>query len=328
MWWATVSALVLVGVAAYFRVIEGEPLSYLYGYELVTNVALAAAAIVLGVAVRLGREARFASARIRAFAESEERHLARERMRGERMGIARDLHDTIGHQLAVASLHTGVAAEAIGRNEADAREALMRVRDATTGALQELRRTVKLLRSDAAEYDGQRAAVAKAVASASPEAAPGLAALDQVLESARSAGLQARLTGVPAGDRASAAQEAAVFRIVQEAITNVIRHADASRVAVGVTEEDGKLVVRIADDGTGASQVSEGAGIRGMRERVELLGGCFTAGSDSGEGRTAWESETTENRAPGAAAQAGTSGESTAGFAVEARLPLEGAETP
>ncbi|WP_084344945.1 histidine kinase dimerization/phosphoacceptor domain-containing protein, partial [Microbacterium resistens] len=144
--WAIGSGAVLLAVASYFRLDGSEPEAALNGYTFVTELALAAAAIALGVAVRLTREARERTALIAELTAAEEAHAAEARMQEERMGMARDLHDTIGHTLSVAALHAGVAAEAT--DSGAARAAIAQARAATSEALQELRRTVKVLRAD------------------------------------------------------------------------------------------------------------------------------------------------------------------------------------
>src|SRR5699024_4117795 len=115
-------------------------------YGFVTELALAAAAIALGSVVRLVRHTRAQAAHIAALTAAEQARAAASRMQVQRMRIARDLHDTIGHTLSVAALHTSVAAEA--RDPEEAAAALERVRSATSEALRELRGTVKVLRDE------------------------------------------------------------------------------------------------------------------------------------------------------------------------------------
>ncbi|WP_157007982.1 sensor histidine kinase [Agromyces laixinhei] len=261
--WAVGAAAVLIAVASFFRMDGSEPAGQLNGYTFVTELALAAAAIALGAAVRLTREARERSAQIADLTAAEEAHAADARMHAERVRIARDLHDTIGHTLSVASLHAGVAAEATGRDDEAARTALDRVRAAMSDALRELRRTVKVLRDD----------------TATPMPVLGLAALDPLFAAAREAGLHVETELDVASDALSPAVDATAYRTVQEALTNVLRHADATTVHVTARAEHGLLALRIVDDGRGsaASGSGTGAGIRGMRERVALLGGTVTA---------------------------------------------------
>lgn len=277
-WWAAIGAAVLIAVASVYRMDGTEPASALNGYTFMTEVTLAAAAIALGTAVRLTREARERSRLIAELTAAEEAHAADARLHEERMRMARDLHDTIGHTLSVAALHAGVAAEAT--DAAASTQALDQVRAATSDALRELRRTVKILRSDR-----------------TPEPAPvlGLASADDLLAVARDAGLRVFTEIAVPSDALSPSVDATAYRIVQESVTNVLRHADARTLRVRMRVVDGILSLEVSDDGSaGHNPHREGSGIRGMRERAELLGGSLAA-----------------HPAPG-------------GFVVSARLPVDG----
>jgi signal transduction histidine kinase len=262
--WAIGAGVTLVGVATYYRTVGNTPEEALAPYDLVTNVALVAAAVALGVAVRLSREARV-----------HEAHAAEQRLQAERLRIARDLHDVVGHNLSVIALHSGVAAEAVGRDDDAARGALEHVRAATSGTLHELRSTVRLLR-------GSASGLAAGTADVAPT---GVAGVDALAASARAAGLAVDVElDVPPG-LLDGAIDAAAYRIVQESLTNVLRHAAATRVAVSVRVTDGRLVLRVSDDGRGAGLgLVPGSGISGMRERVALLGGTLTTRDDPGGG--------------------------------------------
>lgn len=262
--WAIGAAAVLLAVATIFRLIDSEPDASLQGYTFVTELALAAASIALGAAVRLAREARARTEQVAELTAAEEAHAADARMQAERMQIARDLHDTIGHTLSVASLHAGVAAEAT--DAAASRAALDQVRAASSEALRELRRTVKVLRAGQA---------------AEPEPVLGIASLEPVFAAARSAGLRVEVELSVPSDALSRSVDAAAYRIVQESLTNVLGHARARTVRVTARVIDGILSLSIVDDGRAPASTpsarSVGAGIRGMRERTELLGGSLSA---------------------------------------------------
>lgn len=273
--WAVGTGGVLVAVATYFRLTDDDPDAYLTAYDLVTNLALTAAAVALGVAVRLAREARARTEQVRALTAAEEAHAAAERLQDERLRIARDLHDTLGHTLSVVSLHSGVAAEAVGRDDDAARDALAHVRDATSGTLAELRATVKVLRAppSAPAPDGATVDVA-------PRGSLGLAGIDTLVEPATAAGLVVDVAvDVPPGTLSDTI-DAAAYRVVQESLTNVLRHSGASRARVVADVDDGRLHLTVSDDGHGAAgaSTSSGTGIAGMRERVALLGGTLSAG--------------------------------------------------
>lgn len=266
---AVLGAAVLITVSSFFRFDDLDQRAQITGYDFVTELALAAAAIALGSVVRLVRQIRAQSARIAALTAAEQTRIAAARMQSERVQIARDLHDTIGHTLSVASLHTSVAAEA--EDPDDRMAALERVRDATSEALRELRRTVRVLREETA---GE--------ATPGPASALGLASVSAVIDAARVAGVD---VGVAVDLDPSALPrpvDAAAFRIVQESMTNMLRHSGASSAHVSAQVIGDELLVRIVDDGHGGSTDPElGAGICGMRERAGLLGGSLGAGPTS-----------------------------------------------
>ncbi|MCS4592337.1 sensor histidine kinase [Brevibacterium sediminis] len=269
--WAVLGAAVLIAVSTFYRFDDLDPRAQLTGYGFVTELALAAAAIALGSVVRLVRETRTQSARIAALTTAEESRAAEARMHSERVRIARDLHDTIGHTLSVASLHTSVAAEAVDPDDRGA--ALERVRGATSEALRELRRTVKVLREESA-----------GATDPGPASALGLASISSVIESARAAGLDVTVDLDVDPARLPRAVDAAAFRIVQESVTNVLRHSGASAARISGQVHGDELIMRIRDDGHGgAADTVAGAGIRGMSERAGLLGGRLGAGAN-GEG--------------------------------------------
>ncbi|HEV6954210.1 MAG TPA: sensor histidine kinase [Promicromonospora sp.] len=258
--WAVGGGVVLVAVATYYRVTGDDAEEYLTPYDLVTNIALVAAAIALGVAVRLSREARQHEARA-----------AEQRLQAERLRIARDLHDMVGHNLSVIALHSNVAAEAVGRDDDAARGALEHVREATSGTLHALRSTVRVLR-------GPVGAGAPTAADTSPT---GLAGVEALAEPARAAGLRVRVDVDVLDGALDGAVDAAAYRIVQESLTNVLRHAQATRVTVAAHVTGNRLLVRVADDGRGAGQrLVPGSGISGMRERAGLLGGSLVVHDD------------------------------------------------
>lgn len=190
-------------------------------------------------------------------------------MQSERRRISRELHDTIGHTLSVISLHAGVGEEALGHDDAAVTAALGRIREQSTASLQDLRGMVRLLRED--EDSGELRHVRS------------LADLDGIVAEAASAGVEVD-TEVSVGDL-PATVEGAAYRVVQESITNIIRHARARTAQVRIVVADDELRITVHDDGRGASpEDNDGYGIAGMRERVRLLGGVLTTTSTPGEG--------------------------------------------
>lgn len=271
--WAIGTGVVVLAVSVLFRVRDDpQPLGTILGTDAMTNLGLLAAAVALGVAVRSLREQAAQQEEIARLHEERTRAEAELRLRAERERISRELHDTVGHSLAVISLHAGVAADALGQEEAPAAQAVGEVRAQAGRSLQELRAMVRLLR----EEDGA-ASAGRLVGS--------LADVPVLLAPARAAGLavDARVD-VPAG-ALSPAVDAAAHRIVQEAVTNALRHAGAGELAVSARLEAGSLRLEIADDGRGAADLAHGGvGLEGMRERVRLLGGSLEVRTAPGEG--------------------------------------------
>ncbi len=270
-----VTAVVVTVVSVGFRLLEGQAFSLVVGYELVGHVALMAAAIALGDSVRSRRAAQ-ASARLIADLTARQLQQASDaRIHAERLAVARDLHDSIGHATSVTSLHTEVARESVGRDDDAIRRALDVIAATTATTMAELRRTVALLRDPA-----ERGRTVISVADV-----PSLA------DAARVAGFEVDVSiDAPV---LPPLVEAAVFRIAQEAVTNAVRHSGGTRLGIEVTAFDHDVRVRVHDDGAvdrgagdrgtgdhGAGGGGGGHGIRGMRERAESLGGRLTARAD------------------------------------------------
>jgi signal transduction histidine kinase len=275
--WAIGSGVVLLGVSAFFR-IRQEDLSaaYLFSYDLVTNVALIAAAIALGITVRMRRDAHRQQQRLGDLMAAESAMRAAERLQAERMRIARDLHDALGHSLSVVAVQSNVAAEALDRHDdGSAARAVEAIRSTASATIRELRTTVRVLRSPVPADEPTRSVL-------------GLAGLDRLAQTARDAGIQVT-TAVDSGQVLPAAIDSAAYRIVQEALTNVIRHSGARAATVTARVHGGRLDLEIADDGRGIEAdgsvgdparpavTAAGHGVLGMRERATLLGGRLTA---------------------------------------------------
>lgn len=211
--------------------------------------------LLLGEVVRSRRELA-----TRALAEQEQE--AARRVEAERTRIARELHDVLAHTLAAVNVQTAAAAAALDTRPEVARESLAQARASTKAALAELRATLHLLRDD---HD--------------TAPAPTLDQLDGVVGLARDAGIEVALhLDVPAG--LPDATGLAAYRIVQEAITNTIRHSHAEHVAISISTVDETLRVEVVDDGSAAhvGTQSDGLGLVGMRERAHALGGHLDHG--------------------------------------------------
>ncbi|MET9958025.1 sensor histidine kinase [Streptomyces sp. NPDC006326] len=191
----------------------------------------------------------------------------------ERQRIAQDMHDSLGHQLALISVHTG-ALEVDPALTDRQREAVGVLRQASVAAMHELREVVGILR------DGVEAPAP--VEEAQP-AARGVAGIGGIVDAARSAGTDVRMSTSGRPRPLVAACDHAAYRIVQEALTNAYKHASGSSISVELRYEDDSLVVEIANgpgQGTGPGEVvSGGQGLTGLRERARLVGGMVHAGA-------------------------------------------------
>jgi signal transduction histidine kinase len=208
--------------------------------------------------------------------------LARRAVTEERLRIARELHDVVAHSMSVVAVHAGTGRMVADRNPAAAHDALATIEMAARSSLVEMRRLLGVLRSPTgspAEDDGRAPA-------------PGLADLDALVDDVAASGLAVEVCidgvrpAVPAGVDLSA------YRIVQEALTNVLRHAGRARVTVAVQYAADAVTVDVQDDGEGASATPRppadrgavGHGLVGMRERVELYHGDLEVGPRPGGG--------------------------------------------
>jgi signal transduction histidine kinase len=274
---AAVAALAGFAVFPWLNtLLRGRPSPSLAGLA-----ALAAWLVVLlgaGEAVRVRRERRAEAARVK---EEEARRRASE----ERLRIARELHDALGHHLSLINVQSGVALHLNEQLPAQVRGSLAAIKQASKEGLAELRSVLDILRQEGEP------------APRSPTST--LARLDELVAQAASAGLEVHtetdgeVRPLPFG------VDVAAFRIVQEALTNVARHAGPATATVHLTYGDHDLTVQVDDDGRGGA-TADGApadrqGIVGMRERAAALGGELQAGPRPG-----------------------------GGFRVKARLPLDG----
>ncbi|WP_030193256.1 histidine kinase [Streptomyces sp. NRRL S-87] len=190
----------------------------------------------------------------------------------ERQRIAQDMHDSLGHQLALISVHTG-ALEVDPALTDRQREAVGVLRGASVAAMHELREVVGILR------DGVEAPPQDEVQAA----ARGVAGIAGVVEAARAAGTDVALTSSGAARPLASACDHAAYRIVQEALTNAYKHAPGAAITVELRYEDDSLVVEIANGPaagpTRGEVVSGGQGLTGLRERARLVGGMVHAGA-------------------------------------------------
>ncbi|MFV2179491.1 sensor histidine kinase [Actinomadura sp. LOL_016] len=261
------------------------------------QIAVIEAVVAVVIAVQVWRSHRVRLAAITERAERAERtreEEARRRVAEERLRVARDLHDLLAHSITVIGVQAGAAAHLVrGDRPLDRTEiadALASIAATCREARTELRGTLQVLRGT--DVSG-------------PGTLPGLDGIGELVAAARGSGVRVTFLDEavgPDGERPPPEVGVAAYRIVQEALTNVVKHAGAASVDVRLTRADGDLVVRVADDGRGPSAVPppgrpagtgpdpggapSGFGVLGMIERARSIGGTLDAGPRPGGGFT------------------------------------------
>jgi signal transduction histidine kinase len=250
--------------------------------EFLPSIAVLVLAIMLGEVVRSRRALAAETAdRLRLASEEREAETGR-RVAEERLRIARELHDTVAHSMATITVQAGSALHVLGQGDQASgldgklRSALLAIRETSKGALTEMRATLGQLRN---ETPDESAELREA----------GLDRLPALCEAVTAAGAPVTFTTQGQLRPVSPAVGHAAYRILQESLTNVLRHAGAqARAAVCLTYEPGTLAIRVADDGHGpgaaAGDQLSGHGLTGMAERAAAVGGSFSAaaGADGG----------------------------------------------
>lgn len=231
-----------------------------------------AASLVLGEVTR-SRRAYVREVEQRALAAERGREEeARRRAGEERIRIARELHDILGHRISLINVQASAAVHLLDRDPEQARTALIAIKEASHEALGEVRATLGILRQLE-----EREPLAPS---------PGLAQLDAVIAETSAAGFDVQLDvrgerrGLPSG------VDLAAYRIIQESLTNVVRHARASSARIAIAYRAGDIEIEVVDDGIPAriDAGGSGSGLVGMRERAIALGGNFEAGPQPGGG--------------------------------------------
>ncbi len=265
-WW-TVAGIAVVGpLGAYLLVGRPEAVIRPLIIALVLTLLVGVGEAIRGRRERYREVSRQVAARREAAAEA------------ERLRIARELHDVLAHSLSQISVQAGVGLHLFDSRPQKARESLEAIKSVSSQALEEVRGVLGFLRTEG--YPAARA----------PE--PDLGRVPVLVDTYRRAGLDVRyddlLTSVP-----SAATQLALYRIVQESLTNIGRHAQATTVSIALREVGEDYVLTVTDDGRGIpgadsarTPVDGGKGMVGMRERAELLGGRFSTHETEGGGLT------------------------------------------
>jgi signal transduction histidine kinase len=263
---ATEAVLVLVWLA--------RPRSIGDGGTLLLDGLIMVGGWWLGDGTRRRQEAVDTARRRAAELERAREELARRAVTEERLRIARELHDVVAHSMSIIAVQSGVGVHVIDSRPDEARKALVAVEATSRQALVEMRRLLGVLRQEA-ETRGSLAP------------APGLAQVESLAAEVASAGVrvEVRIEGTPS--ELPAGLDLSAYRIVQEALTNVVRHAGPATARVAVRYAPDQVAVEVTDDGKGATSGDRergGHGIPGMRERAALYGGTLEAGPLPGGG--------------------------------------------
>jgi signal transduction histidine kinase len=231
---------------------HGDALLLAVGQSLVLcMLAIAAGDVLRARQVSVQKTADAREARIHA------------RLAAERLAIAHEIHDTVAHAMTAINVQAGVAAHLIDRDPAQAHIALRAIKQTSGDALTDLRSTLHMLRDPAS------------AAALSPPAV--LADIDALADGLREAGISVALCAAPVADLPAVVQ-AAGYRIIQEATTNIIRHSRADSVSIELRRDAAGIDIDVIDNGVGTEDpVAGGNGVRGMRERAAALGGELTA---------------------------------------------------
>jgi signal transduction histidine kinase len=265
----TIGVLAVVAISLVHLVLRP---SSVYGPGNLALAALGGLAIAAGDAAR-NRRAYLAEVEARArHAEVTREAEARRRVTEERLRIARDLHDVLGHHIALINVQAGVAGHVLTSQPAVAGASLEHIQQASRAALSDLRDTIGLLRAP-----GEPAAPV--------EPTLGLDRLPELLASFTRSGLRVTHTVSGAERPVPTALDITAYRVIQESLTNVRKHSGCAAASVSLGYEPAELRILVEDNGSGPSLVDDGGhGLAGMRERVTTIGGRLRAGPRPGGG--------------------------------------------
>ena len=244
----------------------------LIGFGQVSLNALVLGTLTVSAFLGVG----YAVASQRLFARQRREDEIRRRVTEERLRIARELHDVVSHSISTINVQAGVAAHVIDERPETAKSALLTIKETSRDTLRELRGILNVLR----QFDDVE----------SRQPAPGLAQLDLLVDTAARAGVPTTASIEGTARPLPAAVDLAAYRIIQESLTNVIRHAGRASARVTVAYQPDRVVIEVSDNGRGAAMQSdsngwqEGHGVAGMRERAVAVDGELDAGPQPGRG--------------------------------------------
>lgn len=249
--------------------IHGAPNTDAMGFLFVA--ATYAAAFFFGTTVRNRRLFALQAEERERLLEREREEEARRAVADERLRIAQELHDVVAHSMGVIAVQAGVGAHVIDTDPTEAKKSLEAISKTSRSTLTELRRLLGVLRDDTGAELGP---------------APGLADLGALVADVGTAGLAVDVCIAGDGTDVPPGIDFTAYRIVQEGLTNVLKHAGPARATVNVTYQPGVVALEILDDGRGVNgrATGSGHGLIGMRERVGVYGGSLEAGPRTGGG--------------------------------------------
>ncbi|MBD0742414.1 sensor histidine kinase [Streptomyces sp. CBMA152] len=285
-WWAVIIALVSLAAGRELRASAAGALVAAvtivqsgFAGHLGPLLALTQALLVPVVCLLFGqgqRKLSLRNAELKRLTEAlahEQREKARRAVLDERIRIARELHDVVAHHMSVISVQAGLAEYVFTSDPLTARSALSTIGGASREALQDLRRLLTVLRVDMEAHDDSAAPLGPL---------PELSRVGELAQRLEAAGLAVEIqtTGVPR--RLDPGLEVCAYRVLQEALTNVVKHAESAQVSVHIAYQEDQLSILVRDDGgTGKPAIASpgrGHGLIGMRERVRICGGRLSTG--------------------------------------------------
>jgi signal transduction histidine kinase len=265
----SVTAVVMAGAGLVIPLLAGPSAGPLQDRSegATVSVVTIAVTLVMIIAWLIGNSIRQAQVQ----AELRRTQAAGQAAMAERLRIARELHDIVAHSIGIIAIQAGSGRSVFDARPDEARDALAVIEVTSRETLSGLRRMVTGLRR------------------AEPGQAPlgpaaGLAGIARLAATALDAGVRVDVDWRGSREPLPADIDLSAFRIIQEAVTNVVRHAGTSQCQVCIDQQDGQLSLEVTDSGHGSSAAGTGYGITGMRERAALLGGDFSAGPRPGGG--------------------------------------------
>jgi signal transduction histidine kinase len=269
----SLTGVAMVGVSLLAGLLAAPSLGSLRNGGVGQTEFLAAIAVVLVtiIAWLIGYSVRQAQAR----AELVRAQAVAQTALAERLRIARELHDMVAHSIGIIAIQAGAGHRVFDASPAEARDALAAIETTSRETLSGLRRMVTGLRRAEPEPGPGQAPL---------DPAPGLGDLERLAAMTLEAGVRVEVDWHGSREPLPADIDLSAFRIIQEAVTNVVRHAGTDQCRVSIDQQDRQLSIEVTDSGRGGDPSGSGYGITGMRERAEMLGGDLSAGPRPGGG--------------------------------------------